>query len=347
MNIVINADPNATITINVVSNKPGGGPGTAGGQMESAAGGAAVFESADLESLAGEQNQDYSACEGYDDNFLGFPTPIPDLEKQLKRQAAKLTDEPESYILKYYHYSVIHHSVRKMPIVSAINIDADPKKRKDNSARKDIWLRDNRIDLDVQLTNGFYAKSGFDKGHMSRREDADWGSTSTEARLSANLTCMHTNACPQVPEINRVSAHGLWGQLEKIVLEKGVKKEEGEEARICVYNGPIFVSTDPAFKGVQVPLRFFKVIVWINAKEEKKTTAFILSQEDLVGDIQFEELQFDEEFKEHQCSVAYLENLTGISFTGIREWDTFKSDNEKGVKRVGKDELESMISVNS
>jgi endonuclease G len=345
MNIIVNAEPNATITINIVPKKSGGG-----GQVESLESLGSVpglLEAADLESLKDEQNQDYSSCKGYDENFMGFKTPVPELGKQLRRKVAILTDDPESFILKYYHFSVIQHTVRKMPVVSAVNIDADPEKRKDHTARKDNWMRDNRIDMEVQLKNSFYSNSGFDKGHMSRREDANWGRTETESRLSANLTCMHTNACPQVPELNRSSSSGLWGQLEKLVLEKGVKKEEGKEARICVYNGPIFVSTDPVFKGVQIPLRFYKVIVWLNEKGGKKTTAFILSQEDLVGDIQFEELQFDQDFKEHQCSITYLENLTGMVFTGIRDWDTFKSSNKKGVSRIAKEELESMMSENS
>ena len=342
MNIIVNADPSDTITINIVPQKRG-----SGGQVESADGGAGLLESAELESLKDEQNMDYSACEGFDEKFMGFKTPIPTLGKQLKRKVATLTDDPKSFLLNYFHFSTIQHAVRKMPVVSAVNIDGDPAKRKDHTPRKDNWLRDNRIDLDVQLTNKFYSNSGFDKGHMSRREDANWGRTGSEAHQAANLTCMHTNACPQVPELNRSTSSGLWGQLEKLVLEKGVKKEDGKTSDICVYNGPIFVSTDPVYKGIQIPLRFYKVIVWLNEKGTKKTTAFILSQEDLVSDIQFEELMFDEEFKEHQCSLPYLEKLTGLEFTGIREWDTFKAANKKGVSRISKEDFESLMNENS
>jgi endonuclease G len=239
-----------------------------------------------------------------------------------------------------------------MPIVSVINIDGDPEKRKDHTPRKDHWLRDNRIDLDVQLNDKIYRNSRFDKGHMSRREDANWGDTGGEAHRNAVLTCMHTNACPQVPALNQSSRKGLWGQLENLVLEGGVKEEEGKSAKICVYNGPIFDPNDRVLKGsdgIQVPVSFFKVIVWLNGKGQKKTTAFILSQEDLVDDGQFEVLAFDEleEFKEHECSISALEKLTGLVFTGIREWDTYKSKNKKDVSRIGKDELESLISENS
>lgn len=181
---------------------------------------------------------------------------------------------------------------------------------------------------------------------MSRREDADYGSNAGDALKAANLTCMYTNACPQVPKLNR--APGLWGDLEKIVLEQGAKKETGVESKICVYNGPIFVETDPVYDGIQVPMRFFKIVVWINGKNQKKTTAFILSQEDLVGGIQFEELDYNKEFVEHQCSVAYIEGLTGLSFTKIRQWDTYvKSPGKQNVKTVSRQDVESLIRKNN
>ncbi len=294
-----------------------------------------------------EKNMDYSACGGFDTFFLGFETPLPSLGDQLKRQIAVYTDNPNLMELKYYHYSTIFHSIRRMPVVSAVNVDGNPGERQDTAARVDTWLRDNRIDFDIQLNDAFYAKSNFDKGHMSRREDAKWDDTPQDAERDAQLTCMYTNACPQVPAINRAifGFHGLWGQLEQIVLEEGVEKEQGKTTKICVYNGPIFVNTDPTFKGVQTPLRFYKIIVWINGAGDTKTTAFVLSQEDLVGGIQFEELQFDQKFKEHQASVAYIENLTSLTFDKIRAFDTFVPDPASGqeAKVITADDLKQHI----
>ena len=294
-----------------------------------------------------ELNADYSDCQGFDEFFLPVKTPLPELSAQLKKKVAHLTDNPKQYILKYYHYSTAVHSIRRMPIFSAININGSPAKRKDNAARKDKWMRDNRIDMDVQLNDPFYATSGFDKGHMSRREDANWGNNAAEAERDANVTCMYTNACPQVPALNRAiyGYHGLWGQLEQIVLEKGVTLEKGDTGKICVYNGPVFDDTNPVFKSVQIPMQFWKIIVWQNAEKKFKTTGFIMSQADLVGDIQFEELQFDKEFIEHQCSIAYIEKLTGLKFTGIRENDTYTKTGvkDKGVKTIDVTSLNTLI----
>jgi endonuclease G, mitochondrial len=306
-----------------------------------------------------EQDMDYSDCPGFDPKFMGIHTPIPEPGAQLKRKLALPKGARTNFVLRYYHYSIMHHSIRRMPVVSAVNVDGDPAERKDKTPRKDEWLRDNRIDQDIQLNDAFYRSSGFDKGHMSRREDANWDDKPKDAERDANLTCMYTNAVPQVPEINRSSSHGLWGQLEKIILEKGVKKEEGDTTKICVYNGPIFVDTDPVYKSVQVPLRFYKIVVWKNDAGEPKTTAFILSQEDLVGGIQFEELQFDQEFKEHQCSIPLIEKLTGLTFTTIRDWDTFEggaggvAESAGGgpgglpVTRIDRQQLEELVARNN
>lgn len=296
--------------------------------------------------ITDEQDKDYSSCAGFDDHFMGVHTPLPTLDAQLARKVAPFIKNSKQFVLKYDHYSTIFHTVRRMPIVSAVNIQGDPAVRKDRADRQDNWLRDNRIDLDVQLTDAYYKLSGFDKGHMSRREDAKWGDSAADAESAAQLTCMYTNACPQVPDLNRAvfGYHGLWGQLEQIVLESGVEAEKGNASKICVYNGPIFIDTDPTYKGVQVPMRFFKIIAWRNNAGETKATAFVLSQEDLVGGIQFEELQYDKEFVEHQCSIAYIENLTNLTFSGINRWDTSpKKGDKNAVSTIDRAALETHI----
>jgi endonuclease G len=271
-----------------------------------------------------EETLDLSDCRGYQPMFLGtavgFPKPRPKLSKFIARVEG--TDGRE---LKYYHYSVLLHTVRMMPVISAINVDGDLGKRKDESKRKDVWLRDNRISYDVQLDDDFYKRSGFDRGHMSRREDANWGSSPEIAKRNADLTCMHTNACPQVGAINQSQKGGLWGNLEKVVLESGATQEKRKTAKISVFNGPIFKSTDPVYKGIQVPMEFYKIIFWLTDQGGLKATAFKLSQKDLVGDIDFEQLDLDQnvEFKEYQVSIKDLEEETQLDFSDVLQYDTF------------------------
>ena len=276
-----------------------------------------------------EEATDFSGCKGYQSRFLGtkFNIALPQPKVELKKFIAKINGT-DSTVLKYYTYSTIFHSVRMMPVISAINVDGDPAKRKDNTARKDVWLRDTRLSFDIQLDDNYYRGSGFDRGHMSRREDANWGATAEDAKRNADLTCMYTNACPQVAKINQSSRKGLWGILEKVVLESGAEAEQGKTAKISVFNGPIFKDTDPVFRGIQVPLDFYKIVLWLTDNGNLKATAFKLSQVALVDDIDFEQLDLDQntEFKEFQCSIKSLQSETGINFSKLLPFDTFEGN---------------------
>ncbi|MEM7103360.1 MAG: DNA/RNA non-specific endonuclease [Bacteroidota bacterium] len=280
-----------------------------------------------METLKIERETDYSDCKGYRSDFLGnkFRVSIPKPLKSIRNHVARIVGS-RAYILKYYKYSVIFNELKRMPLISAINVEGDPDLRQDNSKRKDVWIRDNRIDLDTQLDNKFYKKSGFDRGHMSRREDANWGDTPLNAKRNADMTCIHTNACPQVPELNRSSRKGLWGQLEKIILEKGAEEETGKTGKISVFSGPIFNDADPIFRGIKIPMAFYKVILWISDDGKLKATAFKLSQSKLVEEIDFEDIGVDQDikFKEYQISLKDLQKETQIDFSDMVPFDTFK-----------------------
>lgn len=295
------------------------------------------------ESLRLERTINLDDCRGYQSSFLGRGDLSIGIPKPKNRARIARLDGSNAYILKYHKYSVIFNSHHKMPFISAINVDGDEDKRKDITERKDKWIRDRRINLSIQLDNDFYYKSGFDRGHMSRREDANWGSTAEEAKRNADMTCFHTNACPQVPTLNRSNKSGLWGKLEKIVLEKGAIKEDGQTGKISVFSGPVFDQDDPTFRGVQIPMSFYKVILWLDDNRNLKATAFMLSQEELVSSIEFEAIDIDQDvtFKEFQVSLEHLENLTQIDFSEIVEFDTYDEDelqheiiNEEGVVRA-------------
>ncbi len=283
-----------------------------------------------------EQAMDFSKCRGYEPDFLGTNIPLPQPKAEISNQIARLKNNKIE--LKYFKYSVIFNAVTKMPIISAINVEGDAAKRLDNSKRSDNWLRDKRIDIECQLTDKFYAGSKFDKGHMSRFEDANWDESEADALRNSIYTCFYTNACPQVVALNR--AGGLWGKLEKQILEKGIKKEAGNLARMTVFNGPIFDDAkDRIFKGVKIPMQYFKIILWLNDDGELKATAFKLTQEPLVDHIQFDEgMRLDEEealdidknmdFDEYQCSIKSLSRLTKINFEQLEQFDTFDSDDD-------------------
>lgn len=284
-----------------------------------------LAELSETEKLEVENAMDFSACRGYLPNFLGVEIPFPRPKQSLKKYVAKMKDSNAS-VLKYHHFSVLLHEVRRMPIVSVINVDGNPELRKDETERDDVWIRDNRLDFDIQLNDKYYKSSGFDRGHMARREDANWGETADLAKRNADLTCVYTNACPQVPTLNRSNRKGLWGKLESVILEKGALKESGKSSKLTVFNGPIFAATDPVYKGIQVPMEFWKIIVWFDQTGNLKATAFKLSQADKVAGIDFEKLDFDtnQDYRTYQCSIESLENLTNLELSYLAKFDTYK-----------------------
>lgn len=309
---------------------------TSGGQVTTATIGsplvAAATAAVDFEKKY-EDELDFSDCTGFDEQFMGIHIPMPVPSPALRKKLAFLKGAPSAFTLKYHHISTLHHAVRRVPIVSAVNVHGKYRydELDEEGSRVDRWYRDNRIDYDVQLDDAFYKYSGFDKGHLARREDAEWGPSVAKAKLAADLTCSYANAIPQVPALNRASHgyQGRWGQLEKELLEKGVENEAGKAARICVFNGPLFNEEDPVFKGVPIALSFYKIVVWYDGDQNLRTTCFRLSQKKLVGQIEFEVLKFDEVFKTSQIPIGRIEKVTGLKFAEILvDSDTSNGDEE-------------------
>jgi len=301
--------------------------GGTGGPVVQTFGGAAALATGFETEKKVEDEQDYSSFLGFDENFMGVKIPLPTPSAKLRKKLANLKDNPSSCVLKYDHYSTMQHVVRRVPVVSAINVHAKYRyKELGKGTRVDVWLRDNRIDYDAQLDDGWYAGSGLDRGHLSRREDGEWGRTLEAAKFAADRTCSYANAVPQVPSFNRANYKGLgeWGRLEDELLEKGVELESGKTGRLCVFSGPIFSDDDPIRKSVQVAMRCFKVVVWYDGTGALQTTAFILSQADLVGGIDWEVLHFDKVFVGNQHPLREIEGLTGLAFVKeMHDADTY------------------------
>ena len=265
-----------------------------------------------------EDELDFSGCAGFDEHFMGVYIPMPVPKTKLRKKLAGLIDSPGAYTLKYHHISTLHHAVRRVPIVSAINVNGKLRYAALDAegSRVDKWYRDNRIDKDVQLNDTFYVRSGFDRGHLARREDAEWGTTM--ARPSSRPTSRAATPtpfrrCPLSTGRDSVT-RGNGERSRSELLEEGVELEAGKAGRICVFNGPLFSDDDPDFKGIQVALDFYKVVVWFDAAGELRTTCYKLTQEKLVGEIDFEALSFDSVFRDEQVPIGDIEEATGLKF---------------------------------
>jgi endonuclease G, mitochondrial len=227
--------------------------------------------------------------EGYDPHFLGtgFPAPWPGLTDQAVADLARPSDEIEDRPgeLRYTHFSVRFSTARRLPLITAVNIDGRRLVAIKRSG--DRWFADGRLPRNSQLTKADYDDPKIDRGHMVRRQDPNWDplaarGAGSELAERANLDTFHyTNAAPQHSEMNQ--GKELWLGLEDYILENA--RTSGFKA--CVFTGPVNRNDDPEIKpGVLAPREFWKLVVMVNAERESlHATAYLLSQGDLIREL--------------------------------------------------------------
>ena len=110
-----------------------------------------------------------------------------------------------------------------------------PAARRYTKTRKEYggenWRLDPRVALaapGLQIEDAdFYAPAKkIDRGHIVRREDGAWGSTSREAEFGNSDTYHWTNCTPQSEAFNQSGKSGIWGQFEEHIQNE-VKAEGG------------------------------------------------------------------------------------------------------------------------
>lgn len=255
---------------------------------------------------------------GYDPLFLGVKIPLP--------KVAARTSAP----LDYLHFSILMNKSRRMPYYTAVNIDAVKYNKLKNKipSRSEIgadnWIADTRIDKSDQLPKSFYNNNDFDLGHMVRREDALWGDTLEEAISANNDTFFLTNATPQHKDFNRSAER--WKGLEDYALRNARKYD----LRLTVFSGCIFKTNDREYNNVQIPGRFWKVIVMAKEDGNLSATGYIVHQDDLMKDLTTPSLFMFEQFKTYQVPLKEIETATKISF-GLTEYDPLQKPTKKGL----------------
>jgi endonuclease G len=257
----------------------------------------------------GELSSNYPNRNGYDENFLGKPLPLPTLSPALKDKVAYRLDQPDNPVLDYTNFSIVMNKDRRQAFFTAVNIDGSQTK---SIPRNGEWTIDGRISRDAQLGNEAYQSNSIDRGHLVRRNDPAWGSQASQA---SNDTFAYTNASMQHEALNQKE----WLALEDHVL--GSAKALGQ--KMTVLTGPIFHDDDPKFdnKGAvkpptQIPMQFYKVVVWNDKKDGLKAAAFVLSQEDLVNrDRSLFKGEFNPgRFDVYQVPLQELEDMTQMKF---------------------------------
>jgi endonuclease G, mitochondrial len=260
----------------------------------------------------------YIDRKGFDVDFLGggenrinFPTLSPALE----HIAAKLLKPKngDDHILHYHNFSVVMHAKRRFAIYSAANISFAG--RFEMSRPADVWREDPRIAQDAQITNFYYKGNQFDRGHLTRREDLEFGAKALNALQSAADTCHWTNCTPQHKQFNQNKQ--LWQGIERHILEDAIVHDHFNSQ---VITGSILEEDDPVyetFPKIQYPVRFWKVVAALSAQNKLFATAYILDQTDVIARFGLKEaaaIPFTA-YKTFQVKIAEVERLTGLTFS--------------------------------
>jgi endonuclease G len=222
-------------------------------------------------------------------------------------------------VLNYKGFSVVMTKERRFAFYSAANVDGGMRPM--ISGRDDNWLFDERIERDFQVDNSFYKEMGgkknrFDRGHLTRRDDMEWGVDPVDAVNRANGTCTWTNCAAQHEVFNQGKDKSvlLWQNLEKYILEKSAAFHQ---FRVQVITGPIFGGADPEYRGVAYPLEYWKVVAAVTDRGKLFATGYILGQKETIDKYGLEaavEEPFGE-FGAYQRPIGIIENVTGLRFT--------------------------------
>lgn len=238
-------------------------------------------------------NESRAGTVGYDPLFLTIEVPLP--------RALPGRDIRE---LDYEHFTVVLDPERRLAAATAVNIDGATLRE---VARADNWRFDDRIPHDEQAGNDIYARNDLDRGHLVRRRDPVWGDEA-EALRANDDTFFFTNAAPQAAGFNQ--SKETWNGVEDHVLDYALRWRH----RVSVFTGPIFATDDPPYRGIRIPLRYFKVAAWAEG-DELRSAAFVLDQSPSLDDVDLSALPAAPPlgpFRTFQVAVQDVANLTSL-----------------------------------
>lgn len=245
---------------------------------------------------------------GYNADFLpDFAVPLPDTGA-IAGDVLPVTGS-DGGRLDYEHFSILMSKSRRLALFTAVNIDGSASVSVPRGG--DPWAFDGRIPKAAQAGDELYADNDFDRGHLLRREDPNWGPTASVANRD---TFHFTNCAPQLSVFNQRS----WLSLEDYIL--GNTRRVGERA--TVFTGPVFRANDPVYRGVAIPLAYWKVVAFIHDDGRPSASAYLVDHD---VDLDAQSLLFGA-FKTYQRSVLAIEGLTNLDFGSLREFDGFSNE---------------------
>lgn len=247
--------------------------------------------------------------DGYDPGFLATELTLP-------------RPEGEFRTLAYARFTVLLDPGRRLASVTGVNIDGASLR---DLPRNGDWRLDPRADAGEQTGPDVYARNDLDRGHLVRRRDPGWGEAE-DARDAMEATFFYPNAAPQAAGFNQ--SKELWLGLEDHVLAYA----ETTDQRVSVFTAPVLAGDDPPYRGIRIPLRFWKIAAWQSAAG-LRAAGFLLDQTELVdtrdGLLAHPPLGA---FRTFQAPIADIADAAGIEVGILRDADVL---NDPAVRPAG------------
>lgn len=250
------------------------------------------------------------SARGYDADFLGLPVALP-----------RLLGDRELHDLPYPRFSVILDTRRRLAAVTGVNIDGATLHDLERTGR---WQLDPRVPVAAQAGPELYARNDLDRGHLVRRRDPGWGEID-QARAAAEATFFYPNAAPQASVFNQ--SKDLWLGLEDHVLSFA----DAAKDRVSVFTAPVLADDDPEYRGVRIPLWFWKTAAWVEVTPDGApvlaAAGFVLDQTALVSreGTRFAVSRLGA-FRTFQAPIPDIGERAGIDFGPLVAADVFTSE---------------------
>jgi endonuclease G len=273
---------------------------------------------------------------GYDPAFFSTVViPLPTLTAAQKRNRVSVAGPKKTFELAYTHFSIVLNKKRRFAFFGACNIDGTQWRA--TAQRNEQFILDKRIPAECQTGNELYdlykgiGVNDFDKGHIVKFQDPQWGDATTAQKAGAD-TMTFANCVPQHQTLNR----GAWKSIEDYIVKQFTNRTGKDGQKVTVLAGPVLNNNDPWYietvQGApfQIPVHFWKVVVYLNRSSQLSAVAFLLSQKAILlrhgfvvekkkaaekampaGTDYFLDFAKGEPY---QVSLAFLEKLTGYRF---------------------------------
>lgn len=265
----------------------------------------------------------YSGRLGYDPTFLAGPVTLPNLTDEQRANAATVIDaQPgaDPTVLTYTHFSVVMNRARQLAYYTAVNIDG--ARIVEHHRGNDRWFLDPRIAESEQIGKELYERNALDRGHMVRRLDPVWGD---DFALADDDTFHFTNCSPQHEDFNQ--GKDLWQGLENYIYSRA----QVLDRKITVFTGPVFDSADPLYKGVRLPLAFWKIVAYCRVDGALAAAGYVLEQGALIEDMLSRSPGFAA--GTYRVPIAELNQRTGLDFSHLVAHETQLTID--GIERAG------------